>query len=104
MTILSKDGLPREAYAIQGVIYDSSTWRLPHHTPLIGPARRRRRALLPTVDWDIMPEAVAMLSMCGYKGQRVQASAEEIIAAAKHLAEHYRAAGKPVPATLQALI
>ena len=51
-----------------------------------------------------MPAAVAALSRGGYRGERVQASAEDIIAAARHLARHYEKAGKPVPDTLGALI
>ena len=51
-----------------------------------------------------MPAAVAALSKAGYRGERVQASAEDIIKAARHLAHHYQAANKPVPDTLGALI
>lgn len=99
-----KDGLPREAFAIMGVAQEPPSWKLPHHTGSITRAKRGRLATEHTVDWDRMAAAVAALSMGGFRGQRVQASAEEIIAAAKHLAEHYRAAGKPVPDTLQALL
>lgn len=63
-----------------------------------------RREVESTVDWDRMGPAVAALSPGGYRGQRVDATAEEVLAAAKHLAGHYRAAGKPVPDTLQALL
>jgi hypothetical protein len=51
-----------------------------------------------------MPAAVASLSKGRYRGERVQASAEDIIKAARHLAAHYQAANKPVPDTLGALI
>ena len=57
-----------------------------------------------TVDWDRMPAAVAALSPGGYRGERVQASAEDIIRAARHLARHYEKADKSIPDTLGALI
>jgi hypothetical protein len=57
-----------------------------------------------TVDWDRMPAAVAALSPGGYRGQRVDASEEDIIRAARHLARHYEKADKPIPDTLAALI
>lgn len=99
-----KDGLPREAYAMIGAADHPDTWKLPHHTRTITRALRGRMDLEDTVDWDRMPAAVAALSPGGYRGQRVQATAEEIITAAKHLAAHYRHAEKPVPDTLQALL
>ena len=52
----------------------------------------------------LMPAAVAALSPGGYRGQRVDASPEEILQAAKHLANHYRKADKPLPDTLAALV
>ena len=100
----TKDGLRREAFAIEGNPEDPGTWKLPHHTRHISRSMRGRTPIEHTVDWDLMPAAVAALSPGGYRGQRVQASAEDIITAARHLAAHYRAAGKPVPDTLQALI
>ncbi len=103
-----KDSLPREAYVIEGKAGDTNLWKLPHHTRSITRALRvghaSRLSIEDTVDWDRMAAAVAALSPGGYRGQRVKASAEEIIAAAKHLAAHYRHAGKPVPDTLQALL
>jgi len=51
-----------------------------------------------------MPAAVAALSPGGYRGERVHASEEDIIKAARHLARHYEAAGKSIPDTLGALI
>jgi len=47
---------------------------------------------------------VAAISPGGYRGQRVEASPEEILKAAKHLAGHYQKAGKPLPDTLAALV
>ena len=107
-----KDGLPLEAFAIygnkEGVLYDTSSWKLPHHTRAITRAMKGRISAEHTVDWPLMSEAVAALSPISGTGvspvQRVQASAEDIIAAAKHLAAHYRHAGQPVPDTLQALL
>ena len=112
----TKEGLPKEAFAIVGDPEDPETWKLPHHTKAIfralqGRSRPRRGCSIKsaldiekTVDWNRMPAAVAALSRGGYRGERVQASAEDIIKAARHLARHYEAAGKPVPDTLGALI
>ena len=99
----TKEGLPKEAFAIVGDPEDPETWKLPHHTKAILRARGRLDTEK-TVDWDRMPAAVAALSRGGYRGERVQASAEDIIKAARHLAAHYEAANKPVPDTLGALI
>jgi hypothetical protein len=99
----TKEGLPKEAFAIVGDPQDPETWKLPHHTKAILRARGRLD-IEKTVDWERMPAAVAALSRGGYRGERVQASEEEIIKAARHLANHYEAAGKPVPDTLGALI
>jgi hypothetical protein len=98
----TKEGLPKEAFAIVGDPQDPETWKLPHHTKAILRARSRLD-IEKTVDWDLMPAAVAALSPGGYRGQRVQASEEDILKAARHLAAHYKAAGKPVPDTLGAL-
>jgi hypothetical protein len=100
---LTKEGLPKEAFAIVGDPDDPETWKIPHHTKAILRARGRLD-IEKTVDWDRMPAAVASLSRGGYRGERVQASAEDIIKAARHLAAHYEAANKPVPDTLGALI
>jgi hypothetical protein len=100
----TKEGLPKEAFAIVGDPQDPETWKLPHHTKEIARATKGRLDIEKTVDWDRMPAAVAALSRGGYRGERVQASAEDIIKAARHLARHYEAAGKPVPDTLGALI
>lgn len=99
----TKEGLPKEAFAIVGDPEDPETWKLPHHTKAILRARGRLD-IEKTVDWDRMPVAVAALSPGGYRGERVQASPEDVIKAARHLARHYEAAGRPVPDTLGALI
>jgi hypothetical protein len=98
----TSDGLPKEAFAIVEDTQDPETWKLPHHTRAILRARSRLD-VEKTVDWDRMPAAVAALSPGGYRGERVQASAEDVIKAARHLAAHYEAAKKPVPDTLGAL-
>jgi hypothetical protein len=98
----TRDGLPKEAFAIVEDPADPGTWKLPHHTRAILRARSRLD-VEKTVDWDRMPAAVAALSPGGYRGERVQASAEDVLRAARHLAAHYEAARKPVPDTLGAL-
>lgn len=98
----TREGLPKEAFAIVGDPDDPQTWKLPHHTKAILRARSRLD-IERTVDWDRMPAAVAALSPGGYRGERVQAPAEDIIKAARHLVNHYEAANKPVPDTLGAL-
>jgi len=99
----TKEGLPKEAFAIVGDPDDPGTWKIPHHTKAILRARGRLD-IEKTVDWDRMPAAAAALSRGGYRGERVQASPEDIIKAARHLARHYEAAGKSVPDTLGALM
>jgi len=123
----TKEGLPKEAFAIVGDPEDPETWKLPHHTKAIFRALQGRldnpplkirgvRGVMPnigkpvlersegTVNWDRMPAAVAALSRGGYRGERVRASEEDIIQAARHLARHYEKAGKSVPDTLGTLI
>ena len=101
---ITKEGLPKEAFAIVGDPEDPETWKLPHHTRAIFRALQGRLNIEKTVNWDRMPAAVAALSRGGYRGERVQADPEEIIKAARHLAAHYEKAGKSVPDTLGALI
>jgi len=100
----TKEGLPKEAFAIVGDPEDSETWKLPHHKRSIFRALQGKLDIEKTVDWERMPAAVAALSPGGYRGQRVDASPEEILKAAKHLASHYRKADKPLPDTLAALV
>ncbi len=96
--------MPKEAFAIVGEKDDPETWKLPHHKKSIFRALRGKLGIERTVDWDRMSAAVAALSPGGYRGQRVEASPEDILKAAKHLAEHYRKADKPLPDTLAALV
>jgi len=100
----TKEGLPKEAFAIVGDPEDPETWKLPHHQKSILRALKGRLDIEKTVDWERMPAAVAALSPGGYRGQRVDASPEEILGAARHLANHYRKADKPLPDTLAALV
>ena len=102
---ITKEGLPKEAFAIVGDPHDpDKTWKLPHHTKAIFRALQGRLDIEKTVNWDRMPAAVAALSRGGYRGERVRASGEAIIQAARHLARHYEKAGKSVPDTLGVLI
>ena len=110
-TTLTSTGLPKEAFAIVRDPQDAWAWMLPHHTKAIlrqitGKVDEDKLAIHieRTVDWSLLPVSVAALGRYGYQGERVKASPEEIIHAARHLAEHYRNAGKSVPDTLGALI
>ena len=100
----TKEGLPKEAFAIVGDPNDTATWKLPHHTQAIWRYLRGRLALQATVDWDRIPAAVAALSPGGHRGQQVDATADQKAKAARHLANHYRKAGKDVPETLADLL
>ncbi len=100
----TREGLPREAFAIVGDPEDPETWKLPHHKKSVLRALRGRLDVEETVDWERMPDVVAALSPGGYRGQRVEASPEEILQAARHQAGHYRKADKPLPDTLAALV
>jgi len=101
---ITKEGLPKEAFAIVGDSQDPETWKLPHHTRAIMRALHGRLDIGKTVNWDRMPAAVAALSPGGYRGQQVDATREEKVKAARHLANHYHKADKEVPDTLRALI
>ena len=101
---ITREGLPKEAFAIVEDPQDPETWKLPHHTTAIFRALQGEKDLQKTVNWDRMTAAVAALSRGGYREKRVRASAEDIIQAARHLARHYEKAGKSVPDTLGVLI
>ena len=100
----NEEGLPAAAFAIVGNEEEPETWKLPHHKRSILRALRGRRDIEQTVDWDRMPAAVAALSPRGNRGQRVNANPEDILEAAKDLAEHYRKAERPLPDTLAAMV
>lgn len=99
----TKEGLPKEAFAIVGDPDDPETWKLPHHKRSIFRALKGKLDVEKTVDWERIPAAVAALSPGGYRGQRVDASPEDILRAARHLAAHYLKASKSLPDTLAAL-
>ncbi|MGQ9573426.1 MAG: hypothetical protein ACUVV3_09675 [Dehalococcoidia bacterium] len=101
---LRKEGLPAQAFAIVGDANDPDTWKLPHHTRAILRALRGRLDIERTVDWPRMAAAVAALSPGGYRGRRVEATPEQIEAAARHLASHYRKASRELPATLAEML
>src|SRR4030042_6397483 len=88
---LTKEGLPKEAFAIVEDPRNLETWKLPHHTKAILRARGRLD-IEKTVDWDRMPAAVAALSKGGHRGERGQGSAADIIKADRPLATHYEGA------------
>lgn len=98
------DGLPWQAFALVGDKEEPETWKLPHHTKTINRAIQGKIGLERTVDWEKMPAAVAAISRGGYQGERVHAEAHEILAAAQHLAGHYRKANKPLPNALAVLV
>ena len=100
----NKEGLPAEAFAIVANPKEPGTWKLPHHKRSIFKALRGKLDIELTVDWDRMSAAVAPLSPRGYGGQRLGASPEDTLEAAKHLADHYRKAGRPLPDTLAAMV
>jgi hypothetical protein len=99
-----KEGLPAQAFAIVADAADPATWKLPHHTRAIFRALQERLDIERTVDWDRMAAAVAALSPGGYRGRRVEASAQDISAAARHLAAHYQKAGRELPPTLAEMV
>ena len=95
--------LPVEALAIIGDPDDPESWKLPHHKKSISRALKGQLEIEQTVDWDRMLTAVAALSPGGRRRQGIAASPENILLAARHLAAHYRKAGKPLPDILAAL-
>ena len=100
----TKDGLPWQAFAIVGDKEDTETWKLPHHTKAIFRAIKGKIGHYKTTDWEHTAAAVAALSPGGFRGKRVDATEQQILDAAKHLARHYQENGKPVPDTLSVLM
>ena len=101
--IRSEEGLPEEAFAIVGMPEDPGTWQLPHHRKSILKALKGKLDIEQTVDWEQMGMAIAALVTSASRRRRVEASPEQILAAALHLAGHYRKSGKPLPDILAAL-
>jgi hypothetical protein len=80
----------RRRFAIVGDPDDPKTWKLRHHTADMA------------VDWIVMPYIVALLA--GTDGTPFPAPPETIVETARHLAEHYQEAKRPVPDALAVLI
>ena len=99
----NREGLPKEAFAIVGIPEDPGTWKLPHHRKSILKTLKGKLDIEKTVDWEQMGVVIAALSMGGSRRRRVEASPEQILEAAIHLAGHYRKSGKPLPDILAAL-
>ena len=99
-----REGLPAEAFAIVGDPDDPDSWKLPHHTQAIFRTLKGRLDSERTVDWQRMAAAVAALSPGGYRGRQVEATPEQILAAAHHLASHYQKVGRELPSTLADLL
>jgi hypothetical protein len=101
---VARGGLPWQAFAIVGNKENPETWKLPHHTRQVYRAIKGKIGYEHTVDWVTMPLQVAYLSRQGVEGQRVLAEEFHILAAAAHLAAHYKKAGKSVPDALAVLV
>ena len=99
----TKEGLPKEAFAIVSDPDEPDTWQLPHHKKNISRALKGKLDIEKTVDWEQMPAVVEALTPNRYRKRGVEAGPEEILEAAKHLATHHRKADKPLPDILAAL-
>ncbi len=100
----TRDGLPKEAFAIVSDPENPETWHLPHHRKSLSRQAGRKQVLEKTVDWELMAAALAALSRQRNRPQRLAVSPGEILSAAGHLAAHYRQAGRPLPDVLAALV
>ena len=101
---LMKDGLPWQGFAIVPDKQDPAGWQLPHHTREVKRAAIGKVGYEHTVDWLLLEKAVLLLSRFGDEGKRVTADPELIIQGARHLAGHYKKAGRCVPDALCVLI
>ena len=99
-----KDGLPWQGFAIVPDKQDPAGWQLPHHTREVTRAAIGKVGYEHTVDWPLLEKAVLSLSRQGIDGKRVAAAPWLIIEAARHLAAHYRKAGRQIPDALCVLI
>lgn len=99
----TRAGLPGEAFAIVGDSKNPDTWKLPHHKKNILKTLRGKLDIEKTVDWELMVTAVTALVLGGNRRRAVEASPEQVLEAAGHLANHYRRAGKRIPDILAAL-
>ena len=101
---LLQDCLPRQAFAIVEDPELPGAWQLPHHTKVVKRAVIGKIGYEHTVDWPLLEKAVLSLSRQGIDGKRAIADPWLIIEAARHLAVHYRKAGRPIPDALLVLI
>jgi hypothetical protein len=92
-----------QAFAIMDYA-DPQQWQLPHHSRQITRALAGHIGIEQTVDWLLLEKAVLLLSRYGDEGRRVTADPALIINAARHLAGHYKKAGRQIPVTLCALV
>lgn len=100
----TKEGLPKEVFALVGNPEDTTTWHLPHHKKNILKAIPGKLDLEKTVDWPLMAMAVGELSLGVNRRRKIDADPEQILVAAAHLASHYRQAEHPLPDVLAALV
>jgi hypothetical protein len=98
------DTLPWQAYALVANKEQPATWQLPHHTRQVHRAVKGKIGYEHTLDWELISQAVQLVSLRGIEGRRVNAEPEQIIDAARHLAIHYQKAGKPLPLSLAVLV
>ena len=101
---LLKDGLPSQGFAIVPDKERPDGWQLPHHTREVKRAVQGKVGYEHTVDWLLLDKAVLLLSRFGNEGRRITADPELIIQAARHLAGHYKKAGRQIPDALCVLI
>ncbi|MFH1650887.1 MAG: hypothetical protein ABID87_02115 [Chloroflexota bacterium] len=101
--IVTRDGLPQEAFAVVEHPEQPETWHFPHHKKSILRALRGKAETGDTVDWNQVETAITALRPGRY-GRGVGLGPEAILAAARHLAEHYRNEGEPLPDVLAALV
>ncbi len=99
-----KDGLPHNAFAIALDLNDPDSWLLPHHTPAIKKSQKGKTGDEQTVDWDRIFEAVQLISHQGVEGKRIVVSEDAVLYAARHLADHFVKAGRPLPDALAVLV
>jgi len=99
-----QNGLPWQGFAIVPDKEDPQGWQLPHHTREVKRAVLGKVGYEHTVDWLLLEKAALLLSRFGDEGRRVSADPELIIQAARHLAAHYRKAGRQIPPSLCVLI
>ena len=98
------EGFPYQAYALVQDKNKPATWGLLHHTKLINKALKGKVGIERSVDWKNIAICAQYLSLYGVEGKRAQGEPDAILAAAQHLATHYRKAGKALPDALAVLV